>query len=70
MKFSREQFNEMGKLYIDDLAIDDSDQSMMFEVFNRLPSDIQGLAVQWGFSDTVFRDDVFVYLIRKLFNMS
>jgi hypothetical protein len=30
--------------------------------FDRLPDNIQFLALEWGLSDTVFRDDAYVWL--------
>ena len=38
-------------------------------VFNSIPNDTQGLAVSWGVSDSPFRDDVFVYLVEKLYGL-
>ncbi len=32
------------------------------KLFNNLPEELQGLAVQWGVSDTAFRDDLFAWL--------
>lgn len=34
----------------------------LLELFNTLPAEIQGIALSWGLSDTVFRDCVFEYL--------
>jgi Tfp pilus assembly protein PilN len=31
-------------------------------IFSRLPRHVQMTALQWGLSDTVFRDQAFVYL--------
>lgn len=70
MKFTREQFKEMGNLYLDDLPFDDSNEDLMLELFNHLPSDLQGLAVSWGLNDTVFRDDLFEYLLENQFGWS
>jgi len=57
----------MGEFHLDDLEIN-QDSEKMFELFNELPDNIQGIAVQWGFNDTVFRDEAFVILVKKLFN--
>ena len=70
MKFTKEQFEELGKFYMDDLNINESDQDFMFEVFNLLPKNLQGFAVSWGLEDSVFRDDVFEYLVDKIYNIS
>ena len=69
MKFTKEQYDSMGEFYLDDLEIN-QDSEKMFEIFNELPDNIQGIAVQWGFNDTVFRDNAFVFLVKKLFNQT
>jgi len=61
MKLTREQYDKIGKFYIDDFPIS-SEQDFMFEVFNKLPKHERMLAIEWGFNDTVFRDNVFEYL--------
>lgn len=69
MKFTREQFDENGKFYLDDFPIS-SNQDIMFEVFNHLPSHIQSDAIAWGFNDTVFRDNVFEFLCKNQLGMT
>lgn len=70
MKFTKEQFTNLGSFYIDDLNINESDQDFMFEVFNLLPKNLQGLAISHGFGDSVFGDNVFKYMIEKIHNIS
>lgn len=70
MKITKEQFNEIGKFYLDDFAIDDSDQNLMFKLFNHLPIHERMLAIEWGFNDTVFKDNVFVFLCKNQLNMT
>tara|TARA_R110000772_G_scaffold246872_2_gene360600 strand:- start:225 stop:530 length:306 start_codon:yes stop_codon:yes gene_type:complete len=70
MIFTREQFDELGKFYVNDFPINDSNQDTMFELFNSLDEYLQGMAIQHGLSDSVFRDDVFECLCSKLLNMS
>jgi hypothetical protein len=70
MKFTKKQFEELGKFYIDDFPIDDSNQEIMYELFNTLPNEIQAKAVAWGLSDSVFGDDVFEYLCNEKLNMT
>lgn len=70
MKFTKEQFEELGKFYIDDFPINDSDQDLMLKVFNSLPYEQQGLAISWGLNDTVFRDNVFEYMCETQLGMS
>jgi hypothetical protein len=35
-------------------------------VWDNLPEDIQGTAIQWGTNDTVFRDNMYEHLENKL----
>lgn len=70
MEFTREQFDEIGPWHFNDLCFDSSDQDVMFKIFNLLPSHLQGLAVSWDCDDSVFRDDVFVYLLKNQFDMT
>ena len=70
MNITREQFDSMGIFSLDDIAIDHLNDKLMFEIFKRLPSNIQQLAFQYSLQDTEFKDEAFVYLIKKLFNMT
>jgi hypothetical protein len=70
MKLTREQFDEIGEFYLDDFPIDDGDQDLMFKVFNCLPKYEKGLAIKWGFNDTVFRYNVFLFLCKNQLNMT
>lgn len=74
MKITREQYNEIcndsDNFYMDDFPVNDSDSDLMFELFNNLPSHEQALAIEWGFSDTVFRDNVFEILCKTQFDMT
>jgi hypothetical protein len=71
MLFSKEQFEELeksGVMCLDDLNINGSDFEIRFNLFNSLPETEQGLAIQWGLSDSVFRDNVFEYLIEQWYD--
>jgi len=73
MKFSKEQFKELedgGIFCCDDIAMHWVDIDIRLNVFNSLPQETQGTAVAWGVSDTPFRDDVFVYLVKELYDLS
>lgn len=70
MEFTKEQFEEIGPWYFHDLCFDSSDQEVMRKIFNLLPSHLQGLAVSWDCDDSVFRDDVYVYLLKNQFDMT
>lgn len=37
-------------------------------LWDGLPEDIKGTAIQWGTNDTVFRDNMYEYLENKLKN--
>jgi len=73
MKINREQYNEIcedgGNFYIDSFPIS-SNQDIMFDLFTHLPSHEKALAIEWGFNDTVFRDNVFVILCESQLNMT
>ena len=73
MKIKREQYdklcNENGNFYIDDFPIS-SNQDIMFELFNHLPSHEKSLAIEWGFNDTVFKDNVFEILCKSQLGMT
>lgn len=51
-------------IYLDDLPFnltkDESDYLLSI-----IPEDIAYTGMQWGFSDTVFRDELFVYIIKE-----
>lgn len=70
MKFTKKQFDEIGPWYFNDLCFDSINQTMMLKIFNLLPSHLQGQAVSWGCDDTVFRDEVFKYLVENQFGMT
>ena len=70
MRITREQFDEIGNFYTDDFPIDSRNQDLMFELFNCLPKHERMLAIEWGFNDTVFRDNVFEFLCKNQFNMT
>lgn len=70
MKFTKKQFDEIGPWHFHDLCFDSTNQTTMLKIFNLLPSNLQGLAVSWGCDDSVFRDDVFEYLVENQFGMT
>jgi len=34
-------------------------------IFNTLPRQIQAIAFAWGLSDTVFRDEVYTFIVKE-----
>ena len=57
----KSDLNNMYDVIVEALNIEPTDEQII-EFFYELPDHIKGLAVQWGTSDTVFRDDMFVWL--------
>ena len=70
MKLTKEQYDELGMFYLNDLPFDDSNQKLMLKLFNCLPNHIQALAISWGNNDSVFRDEVFEFLCDNQFRMT
>ena len=71
MNLTKEQLAEIGPFHINDIVVlYDKNQEYMLKLFNILPEDYKGLAVSWSCSDSVFRDDVFVWFIKTYYNMS
>lgn len=70
MKFTLEQYNSnIQDWYLDDFPVPSND-NFMFELFNLLPNRLQGIALSWSGSDSVFREDVFKYLIQICFQLT
>lgn len=69
MEFTKEQFTELGEFHLDDFPVDSTNQYNMLKIFNKLPRDIQGIAVRWGLSDTEFQEKSFCYLVEKVFKI-
>ncbi len=42
------------------------DEAELRSIWDNLPDHIQGQAIQWGCSDTVFRDNFFEFIKEKL----
>lgn len=65
MKFSREQFDKLGRFYLDDFPYKFS-KDELFELFNSLSDYLQSQVVEWGFSDTPTREAIFVEVLSRL----
>lgn len=63
-----QDFNE--NFYLDDFPVCGKNQPLMMHLFNKLPVQIQNLAIEFGFSDTVFKDSAFEYLLETQLNMT
>jgi hypothetical protein len=59
----REDFNAMHDVILEALNLETeiSDETIQ-SIWDRLPEHIQGTAIQWGSSDTVFRDNMYKWL--------
>lgn len=73
MKFTLEQFKEISSdedcvLYLDDLPLELSILESC-KLFNLLPTNLQGCAISWGVCDSVFRDDLFVWVIQNVYGI-
>lgn len=69
MIFNKEQL-DLDDFYLPDMNFGDLTSDQMLEIFNALPSHLQGMAVSWGFNDTCFRDDVFVWIVENQFGIT
>ena len=69
MIFTKEQV-EIGDFDLSSIDFGELSEDQLLEIFNNLPNHIQGNAVNWGFSDTVFRDNFFVYILNNQFNVT
>ena len=67
IKLEEEDYNHMHDVILEALGIEPTKEQIK-EYFFKLPDDIIGLAVQWGSSDTVFRDNMFTWLQENINN--
>ena len=61
IELEREDFNAMHDVILETKGYNPTDEQIQ-EIWNSLPEDIKGTALQWGCDDTVFRDNLYVYL--------
>ena len=59
-----DELNAMHDVILEALGIEPTEEQIL-DFFNMLPDHIKGLAMQWGTSDTVFRDDMYVWLEKN-----
>lgn len=69
MIFNKGQI-DIKNFYLPDMDFGYLSEDQMLQIFNALPSHIQGIAVQWGCSDTVFRDEVLVWIVKNQFGLT
>ena len=57
----REDFDAMHDVIYEALDIEPTDEEIQM-YWDKLPDHIRGTALTWGCGDTVFRDEMYVYL--------
>lgn len=57
----QEDFNHMHDVILEVLDVEPT-QKQIQEIWDKLPDDIKGTAIEWGCSDTVFRENLYVWL--------
>jgi hypothetical protein len=61
IQLEQEDFNAMHDVIFEALGTKLTN-AKIHVIWEELPEDIRGLAIQWGTSDTVFRDNLYEYL--------
>jgi hypothetical protein len=61
IQLEQEDFNAMHDVIFEVLGTKPTN-AQIHVIWEELPEDIRGLAIQWGTSDTVFRDNLYEYL--------
>jgi hypothetical protein len=61
IQLEQEDFDAMHDVILEALDIELTN-AKIHVIWEELPEDIRGLAIQWGTSDTVFRDNLYEYL--------
>ncbi len=59
----KEDLDAMHDVVVNALDVEPTPEQIL-KLWESLPEDIQGKAIQWGSSDTVFRDEVYEWLIE------
>jgi len=57
----RSDFDAMHDVIFDVKGAEPTDEQIQ-KIWDLLPEDIQGTAIQWGCNDTVFREDLYEWL--------
>lgn len=61
VELEREDLDAMYDVIFDVKNYEPTDTEIK-EIWNLLPNDIKGVAIQWGCDDTVFRDKMYKWL--------
>jgi len=61
IELEQKDFDAIHDVVLEALDIEPT-QEQIQKLWDGLPEDIQGTAIQWGTSDTVFRDNLYEWL--------
>ena len=65
VELEKEDFDVLHDVVLGITGYGYSDKELQ-TVWDNLPEDIKGIAIQWGTNDTVFRDKMYEHLDEKL----
>ena len=65
MELKRNDLDHLHDVVYDCTGLDESDDKLI-ERFNLLPENLKNTADQWGFNDTVFRDELILHLEKTI----
>ncbi len=63
-ELEKEDFDAMHDVVLDVLDLSPTAEQIQ-KVWDLLPIHEKGVAIQWGASDTVFRDNLYVWLLKN-----
>lgn len=64
VELEREDFDAMHDVIFEVKGYKPTDEEIQ-KIWDSLPEEIQGTALQWGCSDTVFREELYDWLIQN-----
>jgi hypothetical protein len=65
VELEKEDFDVLHDVVLEVTDYEYSNEELQ-TVWDNLPEDIKGTAIQWGTNDTVFRDNMYEHLENKL----
>lgn len=65
VELEKEDFDALHDVVLEVTDYEYSNEELQ-TVWDNLPEDIKGTAIQWGTNDTVFRDNMYEHLENKL----
>jgi hypothetical protein len=66
VSLEREDLDAMHDVILEalDYKNEDITDDLIKEYWDNLPDHIKGIAVRWGCNDTVFRDEMYVWVVK------